>query len=443
MPYPHEHSARMISPDRFEKDTFRRKALGKGISAVMGKLPGKGAMVIQSYRFDAEDFTLDQVKEWLKSHDLNPSSVEEATGEKAKIKSFVQLGVIIPTSTLETIKKTDEHPFFQAYSIAHEGVSNPTNLDLEQKPIRWFRKSIQSIKNAVLKGLKFFIGHNDDNSTDNRESVGEVVADTQRVIDGKLHHIVVGYFPDRERVENLDICSQESTWNLWDYAKEYVAGALDKITGIALSDSRVDRPAFSGAKRLGLIQAFEPVRAGAGEKGEKKMELQTVPTDEIVRELKRRQTKPTELFSIDEIKGLDEFKAIVKQGEELKAKVAESAKTIETLTKEKGEIGRKVELVTAKDRLKSIAEGKKATPKQLDFVTTSFSDKVTDLSDAGLSAFVDEKFAEYKKNAEFFGFKDGDKPPAAKKEDNKGEPEKPEDYMDPAYNELLPKAPTE
>jgi len=178
--------------------------------------------------------------------------------------SSSEIMALIDNDTITKIKATDPHPFFQAYSICHEGTSRPSILGDTARPIHWTRAAVQSIKNIILKGIKFFKGHNADNSTENRESLGEIVASTEREINGKLHHIAVGYFPNKEKVSDSDICSQEANWNLFEQAGHWFAGTIDKLTGIALSNSKVDKPAFADAKRLGMVQAFVLQGGGPG-----------------------------------------------------------------------------------------------------------------------------------------------------------------------------------
>lgn len=175
-----------------------------------------------------------------------------------------EIMALIDPETISRIKATDPHPFFQAYSICHEGTSQPTILGDTARPIHWTRAAVQSIKKIVLKGVKFFKGHNEDNSTDKREALGEIVANSEREIDGKLHHIAIGYFPDKSKVSDSDICSQEANWNLFENAGKWFADTIEKMTGIALSNSKVDKPAFADARRLGMVQAFVLQAGGPG-----------------------------------------------------------------------------------------------------------------------------------------------------------------------------------
>jgi len=79
-PYKHEHAARVRDPKDFVPDSFRRKTIEDGIDIIIGKLKTdpEGAMVVQTYRFDAEKFSAAEAKEWLKKHDIKYISFEEA-----------------------------------------------------------------------------------------------------------------------------------------------------------------------------------------------------------------------------------------------------------------------------------------------------------------------------------------------------------------------------
>lgn len=84
MPYPNEHAARLVEPDRFDPNSFRREndKFGEGIHAVFGKLKGEDAMTLQAIRFDAGRFTADEASKWLEEHDYKPIDFEEAAGEE-------------------------------------------------------------------------------------------------------------------------------------------------------------------------------------------------------------------------------------------------------------------------------------------------------------------------------------------------------------------------
>lgn len=78
MPYAHEHAARIIEPSKFEQDSFRRKNIAEGIDIILGKLKGEDTMTVQAYRFNADKFTPEEAKKWLKDHDIKYISFEAA-----------------------------------------------------------------------------------------------------------------------------------------------------------------------------------------------------------------------------------------------------------------------------------------------------------------------------------------------------------------------------
>lgn len=99
MPYPGEHAARLIEPEKFDPDSFRREndKFGEGIHAIFGKLKGEDSMTLQAIRFDADKFTADEARRWLKAHDYEPIAFEEAEKDKAEksLSYFIPLKKVI------------------------------------------------------------------------------------------------------------------------------------------------------------------------------------------------------------------------------------------------------------------------------------------------------------------------------------------------------------
>jgi hypothetical protein len=317
-----------------------------------------------------------------------------------------EIMALIDNDTITKIKATDPHPFFQAYSICHEGTSQPSILGDTARPIHWTRAAVQSIKNIILKGIKFFKGHNADNSTENRESLGEIVASTEREIGGKLHHIAVGYFPNKEKVSDSNICSQEANWNLFEQAGHWFAETIDKLTGIALSNSKVDKPAFADAKRLGMVQAFTAEEGDKNNKaGDAKMDLNTVPFSELVTEVKRRNTFPTQIFSLDEIKKDREIIPFFEKLEKLEKEITAKDKSLKDLEVEKTTLSKKIESVTVKDKLAKILTDNKlvtVTDTQRKFIEKRFKG-IEDTSDEGIKKYIESEIVEYKSMIEILG----------------------------------------
>lgn len=342
---------------------------------------------------------------------LLPQVKAERQSVRLKMQALSGFDVLsmVPVDVLARIKETDAHPFFQAYSFCHEGTSNPTILGDTAKPITWMRRAVQSIKNAITKGVKFFLGHNEDNSTTGRQALGEVVASQEMEIDGALHHVAVGYFPNRDAVKDFDICSQEADWDLVETPLGWLADKIDKLTGIALSSSKVDKPAFSGARRLGIVQAFDTPAEPVKQK-EKIMatELMACSFAELAAELTRRNVFPSQVFTLDQIRAdgkiapslekAEKHDALVKELADEKAAHKATADKLKVTETEAQTAKRGSELITAKTRLEKLAKDANATEKQLPFVLNRFTknaDKLSDLTDDGLKKFLDEQVAIY------------------------------------------------
>jgi hypothetical protein len=318
---------------------------------------------------------------------------------------------MIDSVTLAGIKRYNPHPFFRAFSLCHEGTSQPKILgETKQQPISWGRKAIQSIKDIVLKGIKFFKGHNEDSSTNGRESFGEVIANKEIEIAGKLHHVIVGYFPDKEKVKDDDIISQEGLWTLVKQGGQIIADKVEEITGIAMSNSKIDKPAFENARQLAEIQCFEKefIQASGEDADKNKTGGDPVKNKEVVMTLndvisyiKENKVNISQLnYTIEDVRKDRELGKIFDEAESLKKdKDSLTAKELE-YKKQINDFSRKEQMQTAKGRLNTIIAGKKLTEVPKTFIEKSFEEeveKMVDITDDSLSKFVDSKFGLFQK----------------------------------------------
>lgn len=83
-PYPNEHAARINDPDKYLD--FRREtdAGGEGVDFIYGIYVEELERVseIQSVRFDASRYTVEQARNWLAENDMEPIEFEEAIEER-------------------------------------------------------------------------------------------------------------------------------------------------------------------------------------------------------------------------------------------------------------------------------------------------------------------------------------------------------------------------
>jgi len=423
-PYPNEHAARIKSPGLFVKDSMRSKQLETGLRIIIGKLKTDptGSMKTQAYRFNKANYTVEQARAWLKKNNIKTILFEKATDVQAFKKQNIILECFgmsmaadeimkhIPLSVYNEIKEKNQHPYFQAYSIIHEGVSKPKDItDNSYKPIEWGKNIISKMGNVIKKGLQFFVGHNKDNSTDGRRSVGEVVADFQKKIGNTLHHIVVGYFPDRGEAEKYDVCSIEANIVAEDHENMSIAKKIQNITGIALGNSQKEKPAFSGAVRLGAVQAF-------GDNGDQdppldKYTRKEIPMtfEEIKQAVKSMNIFPNQLYTEDELKNdrvfgkiFDDAKSLSDKAKDYDAKIKEKDDKIKSLERDINETGAQKRL---DDILKTFeTEDKKLTDLQKNFISKRFDPKsFEELTDDNIKEFVDTSLTEYSDYASMFG----------------------------------------
>lgn len=81
-PFPNEHAARLVDPDKFTGFRRDNDAGGAGIDFIYGILSA-GGTELQAVRFDKNRFTPAQARDWLSEHDFQPIMFEEATGERS------------------------------------------------------------------------------------------------------------------------------------------------------------------------------------------------------------------------------------------------------------------------------------------------------------------------------------------------------------------------
>ena len=290
----------------------------------------------------------------------------------------------IPEEKLKALKGKG---ILQAYTLAHEGVSQPKVLGAGKQVLKWPRAVIRTIAEKIKEGTKFFLGHGETNDHTGRESVGEIVSSFVKEIGGRLSHIIVGHFPNAEKVQDMDVCSMEADVYT---DPENIVGDVNEISGIALGSSDKENPAFPGALRLGTVQCF----------GETKKKENEIMNFEEARQL----------FSLDDIKNDREFGKLFTDNETLKTEN-------EKLTKEKKEIGdksaeaiRSLDVSNANKKLETFLVD--LTDKQKSFITKRFNpENVENLTDEGLKEFVENTKKEFAETAKLFGASElGDTP---------------------------------
>lgn len=102
-PYPNEHAARLRDPAQY--DDFRRESVDSGVDFIYG-IKGDETEV-QSIRFDADEFSEAEARQWLDENDFDPILFEPAAGSERSMQSDADCDMIAETS--EDCAMTDEN----------------------------------------------------------------------------------------------------------------------------------------------------------------------------------------------------------------------------------------------------------------------------------------------------------------------------------------------
>jgi DNA-binding transcriptional MerR regulator len=143
-------------------------------------------------------------------------------------------------------------------------------------------------------GTKLFQGHGVANETEGRIPVAEVVAKKLKEINNRLTSLVTCWiYPDYQNLP-LDVASIEAGIDIksTDENNMYVTD-VDKVTGIALGNSKVNTPGFPGATLQGVLQAFaeklSPYQGG------------DMSLADIKKAVQEGRFQPSEIFGKDEL----------------------------------------------------------------------------------------------------------------------------------------------
>ena len=85
-PYENQHSFRINDPSKYTKFRRQNNAFGEGIDVIYGITSG-GKAEVQSIRFRADKFTMEEARTWIKRHNYKPSETSHATGTAGKMEA--------------------------------------------------------------------------------------------------------------------------------------------------------------------------------------------------------------------------------------------------------------------------------------------------------------------------------------------------------------------
>lgn len=237
----------------------------------------------------------------------------------------IELNELVDAGQLRNIKAHDPHPEIRLYSIGHEGESNLHLPGIGTKTFTWIQAMVREIANRLKIGTAVFDRHNPDtNSHEGRVQIGEVVGKAVKKIGDRLNTLAAIYIYPEFKSRPLDVASFEAEIEYDHDEHQAWPMCIKTVSGIALSNSGVDNPGFSGATLLGAVQAF--VQAFEGEFGDDKMNK-----SDVQKAVKELGLNPSQLFDVSDIMADSAVATKVKEG------VADLTQKSERLQREREE----------------------------------------------------------------------------------------------------------
>jgi hypothetical protein len=274
---------------------------------------------------------------------------------------------------------------------------------------------IRRVSETIKSGTKLFNRHNEDNSTTGRKSVGEVITAYTKEIGGKLRTVAIACMEAADAII-YDVCSIEADI----YLDNGIVGDVDRITAIAVSNSKVDTPAFKNSKRMQIVQCFDAQEGPEHNRGKEKSmpitieDLMTAPIDLLKQSVSARQIYPNQLFDLKSFEADREIGPILQERTSLQEKVNNLTAELATATTSIKEVSRKAEQATAKEQLKARMP-KGLTDKQKTFIEKRFDpEKFDTINDEAIDKFIEAGKTEFQELAKLLGTDEGSstQPPA-------------------------------
>jgi hypothetical protein len=185
------------------------------------------------------------------------------------------LGLISPR-TIKDIKREDTNPVFKVFRVGQEGESRPRIVGIGTTVQRWYQSAIEKLTEKLGLGIPVYHNHAATNTGENRQAIGEIVGKALKNIEGSLSSIAVAYIYPQFKDLPLDVASIEAGVMVPQDRREFDVKDVDisEVTGIALGNSSMNKPAFPGATLLAQLQAF----AEKPHQGDHKMTLEEIKT---------------------------------------------------------------------------------------------------------------------------------------------------------------------
>jgi len=259
--------------------------------------------------------------------------------------------------------------------------------------LTWTKAIIHRLSQKIKQGTKFFIQHGiNSNSHEGRESVGEVLTSFVKDIGGKLSNVIIGHFPNSDKVKESDVCSMEADIETYNN----IVDDINNVSGIALGNSDIESPAFPGALRLNTVQCFGDIltkKEGAIIMPELTREeiIRTLTFHEIKDAIKNKNAFPWQLFTVEEMKDDKTFGKIFEQNSILQTDNERLKKENEKIQEDSKDAVRATAISNANLALEDLMQ-KGFTELQRTFIKSRFKpETLEELDEPGLKDYLENE----------------------------------------------------
>jgi hypothetical protein len=443
MPFPNEHSCRLLEPGQFVR-FFRKtvkdsndigdyKATGKSYDLLIGYRKD-GSSDVQTHRYPKDTWTAEEAGKHCRAHKGSFEAAKHLQAMAVKGVKFKICGyelqemaseeVLRSVSALDyrRIMKADPRACFRAYVIGHEGESSGKVVGMGRVIKKWAHSAVENINKKLAIGTKIFHMHGPTNEHDGRNPIGEIVGKTLSDIAGRLSSIAIAYIFPEFRDIPLDIASIEGDIIMPETINPNARAVdvdVEEITAIALGNSQINKPGFAGATLLASLQEFADNAdyEKPPKEGEKPM-----TKDEIRQAIRDGKFKPSDLFGSAEMSDDPIVQEVIRekrrneegfegrQSEKLRADVAKAEQEKKDLQAKLETLGKANLKTRASEAVKPAVEKRKLDEKQSAFIlkrADKFEPKSEESLAGDLDRFLDAQLDELKGFAEIYGIKAG------------------------------------
>ena len=279
----------------------------------------------------------------------------------------------------ETIKAGDPHPFFFGSSVAQTGISTGSIEGKGAAVKHWPPAAVAKLAQRMNESpAPVFLGHGGSD----RPRYGTVVSGIAE--NGEA--LAVGYIEgstgsnkavaDRVRAGELDTNSIEADLVLQvNEDGSLVVEDVEAVTGLALGDSRFNKPGFAGARVLVAVQEFED-----DEKDKNHNQEEPVKLSEITAAIREGGFRPDQVFDKDSLLAADPVKSALeaerKTATEAQAKITALTTERDAAKKTSDELSGKLAGYESKTVIGERIKAAKLTEKTAQYVEKQLADFV-------------------------------------------------------------------